>query len=174
MPWHTCMDASHSNHELNLGAYFVHGPYLKRLQPLCIPSASGLQWSLSVIVHSWDSLQYISYELSFLWASSMPMLHSGSSPLLSLSTQLKRKWMFNLRKTFKCAQIKFSVKWPQASKQMYIHTRIHNAVLLVWSSLKLASISNSMHSFTVHPFRLVRGIVNCDSTTAYNTTMQSC
>lgn len=41
----------------HLWAQFVHGSYLKRPQPLCIPPVSSLPQRLSVMARSWDSLQ---------------------------------------------------------------------------------------------------------------------
>ena len=67
-------------------AQFVHGPYLKQLQPPCIPPVSSLQWSLPVTICSWDSLGRRSW-------------HSDSSPPLVFTCFT----IIDLLEIFECA-----------------------------------------------------------------------
>ena len=47
-------------------------------------------------------------------------------------------WTFHQHETFECSHLKFMVSgW---SKQTSIHTRVHNAVTLVWGSLRFAPV----------------------------------
>ena len=50
----------------------------------------------------------------------------------------------DLREIFECAHLKFTVsgRSKQTNKRTSIHTRMRNAVTLVWGSLRLASITS--------------------------------
>ena len=41
--------------------------------------------------------------------------------------------------------------WPQIDRQTYIHTHVHNAVTLVWGSLRLAPIKLSSQAVLLTP-----------------------
>ena len=64
-------------------------------------------------------------------------LHSDSSPLLLHD--------IDLREVFEFAHLKFPVsgRSKQTIVQAYIHTHIHNAVMLVWGLLRLAPIKQT-------------------------------
>ena len=66
-----------------------------------------------------------------------PILHSDSSPPLASHASRRSSWNIWIR-SFKVSGRSKASK--QASKQVYIHTHVHNAVTLVWSSLRLTPI----------------------------------
>ena len=65
----------------------------------------------------------------------------------------------NLRKIFECAHFKFTVSCR--SMHSCIHTRMRNAVTLVWGSLRLAPMKTAVHMYTYmyHCLDLHWGIV---------------
>ena len=77
--------------------------------------------------------QCIQLESSLLLLSCTLTLQSGSSPHTR-----SHGWSIH-RKIFKCAHFKIYSKWSVQTKS--IHTHVHNAVTLVWGSLRLTPIT---------------------------------
>ena len=77
---------------------------------------------------------------SLSWRHCSPafaQLHRRSRCLLNYN--YKSAWTFHHREIFEYAHLKFTVS--SRSKPTSIHTRVRNAVTLVWGSLRLAPIS---------------------------------
>ena len=74
---------------------------------------------------------------------------------------------FNFREIFKCTFKIYNI-WPQASKQARtLQTHFHNAVLLVWGSLRLTLMNETLYITIIHEvncwwmFLWIRWLENC-------------